>query len=101
MGECDAEYTPVWKIWPLTATEMPSDAPGRICTNDLKECQHICGKDGEMNARDHARGCAQSKPLPNVIQFFSGQSHSLDAKRTQRRRRIEDLRQDLDVGGVV
>ena len=74
---------------------------GSCATNDLKECQHICGKDGEMNALDHARGGAQSKPLPNVIQFFSGQSHSVDAKRTRRRRRIEDLRQDLDVGGVV
>jgi hypothetical protein len=35
--ECDAEYTSVWKIWPSTATEMPSDASGKFCTDILKE----------------------------------------------------------------
>jgi hypothetical protein len=37
VGECDAEYTAVWKIWPPTATEMPSVAFGKLCINDQKE----------------------------------------------------------------
>ena len=37
VGGCDAEYTSVWKIWPSTATEMPSDASGKLCTESLKE----------------------------------------------------------------
>ena len=36
VGICDDEYT-VWRIGPPTATEMPSEASGKLCTNDLKE----------------------------------------------------------------
>ena len=40
--------------------------------------------------------------VPNVFpKFLSNQSHSVHAVRTQRRRGIEELRQDLDVGGIV
>ena len=37
VGGCDAEYTWVWTISPSTATEMPSDDYGKLCSNDVKE----------------------------------------------------------------
>jgi hypothetical protein len=40
--------------------------------------------------------------LPKVLpKFLSGQCHSVHAERTQRGQRIEEPRQDVDVGHVV
>ena len=37
MGGYDAKCTSIWKTRPSTATEMPSNASGKLCTNDLKK----------------------------------------------------------------
>ena len=102
MGGCDAEYTSVWKTWLSTATEMPSDASGKLCTKDLKKSQHSSGNDGNIDALDRAGGGARPKPLPNVLpKFLSSKCHPVHAKRTERGRRIEEPRQNLDVGCII
>ena len=90
MGECDAEYTSVRKIWRQIATEMPSDASGKICINDLKNCQHSSSKDGYIYALDRARCGARPKSLPDILPgFLSSERHSVHAERTQHRRRVK------------
>ena len=80
MGVRNAEYITAWNIWPSTATDMPSDAYGKLCANDAKESQDICGEDGDIYALDRACGGTRSKPLPNVLpKFLSGQSRSVHA----------------------
>ena len=84
MGGCDAEYTSVRKIWRPTATEMPSDASGKVCINDLKKCQHSSSKDGNIYALDRAHCGAQSKSLPDILPgFLSSERHPVHAERTQ------------------
>jgi hypothetical protein len=102
VGGCDAEYTSVWKIWPSTATEMPSDASGKLWTKDLKKSQHSSGNDGNVYALDRAGGGARPKPLANILpKLLSGQRHPVHAKRTQGGRRIEEPCQNLDVGCII
>ena len=102
MGGCDTEYTSVWKIWPSTATEMPSDASGKLCTKYLKKSQHSSGNDGNIHALDRARSGARPKPLPNILpKFLSSEHHPVHAEWAQRGRRIEEPRQNLDVGRII
>ena len=102
MGVRNAEYITTWNIWPSSATDMPSDAYGKLCANDAKESQDICGEDGDIYALDRACGGTRSKPLPNVLpKFLSGQSRSVHAEQTPRRWTIEKPHQNLDVGRVV
>ena len=81
MGGCDAEYTSVWKIRPSTATEMPSDASGKLCTKDLKKSQHSSGNDGNIHALDRACSGAWPKPLPNILpKLLFSQCYPVHAK---------------------
>ena len=52
MSGWDTEYTSVWKTWPSTATEMPSDASGKLGTK--------------------MRSCVMKSPLRSVCQYVGG-----------------------------
>ena len=102
VGRCDAEYTSVWKIWPSAATEMLSDALGKLCTKDLKKSQHSSGSDGNTHALDRASSGAWPKPLPNILpKFLSSERHPVRAEWAQRGRSYEEPRQNLDVGRII
>lgn len=88
------------KIWPSTATEMPSDAYGK-----LRSERNVSIYAAAMTASTHLIAPAAAlgpKLLSNVVpKFLSNQSHPVHVAWTQRQRQMEEQRQDLDVGGVV
>ena len=100
MGGYDAEYTSVWKIWPSTSTEMPSD--GNFAPRSERNVSIYAAK---MATSTHLIAPATvlgPYQLPNVLlKFLSSKRHSVHAERTQRRWRIEEPGQNLDVGYVV
>ena len=59
----------------------------------------MCGEDRNIYALDRAAAVLG----PNYVfpKFLISQSHCIHAERTQRRRRIEELRQNLDIGPLV
>jgi hypothetical protein len=66
-GGCEAEYTSVWKIWPSTAIEIPSDASGKLWTSALRADQHQRTEQGIIYALDGASSSAGSEPLTNIL----------------------------------
>jgi hypothetical protein len=72
-------------MWPPTATEMLSDAPKKLGTQDLKNSQHSNGNDSGTYALFRACCGVRPKPLPNILPklLLSSQIHPVHAKVTQ------------------
>lgn len=101
-GGCEAEYTSDWKIWLSTATDIPSDASGELCTSALKRGQHRRKEQSTIYGLDRTSSCAGPEPLPNILsKFLSGERHAMHAERAEWRRRVEEPCQDLYIHRII